>query len=80
MNGPLHQYRGLFGRNARRRCPHSQLMGVYGDEITYVGWWRIWCRGCGRYLDGPVSLVASRFSEIRDETAGQDPTGRKDWA
>lgn len=51
------EYRGLFGRHARRRCPHASLAGIYGDEINHVGGWRLLCRDCWRYLDGPVSLA-----------------------
>lgn len=56
-------YRGWFGRRARRRCPHSQLLGLYGDEINRVGGWRLFCNGCRRYLDGPVRLEITRAAE-----------------
>jgi hypothetical protein len=56
-------YRGLFGRHARRRCPHSDLQGIYGDEIANVGFYRLFCRACRRFIDGPVSLAQSRESE-----------------
>jgi len=40
-----------------RRCPHPKLEGIYGDAINYAGGRRLWCRRCGRVLDGPVSLA-----------------------
>jgi hypothetical protein len=60
---PRSAYHGLLGRRARRRCPHSDLQGIYGDEVVAVGWWRLWCRGCRRFVDGPVSLARSREGE-----------------
>lgn len=54
------KYHGLFGPRARRRCPHSHLRGIYGDEITFVGFWRLECLDCGRYLNGPASLASTR--------------------
>lgn len=60
MSTSLPFYRGLFGRMARRRCPHEHLTPIYGDTINKVGGWRLFCRDCRRYLDGPVSLAASR--------------------
>lgn len=56
-------YRGLVGRTARRRCPHSDLTGIYGDEIIAAAWYRLFCRGCRRFIDGPVSLAQSRERE-----------------
>lgn len=53
-------YRGWFGRMAKRRCPHAALKGIYGDEITAVGGWRLLCGDCGSFLDGPVSLARDR--------------------
>ena len=47
----------------KRRCPHSNLSPIYGDEINHVGGWRLFCRDCGRYIDGPVSLAESRSGE-----------------
>lgn len=49
-----------------RRCPHVHLNGIYGDEINFVGGWRLQCGDCGRYLDGPVSL------SLRDVLAEAD--------
>lgn len=48
----------------RKRCPHSDLEGIYGDQINHVGGWRLWCHDCRRYIDGPVSLATSRRNEI----------------
>lgn len=50
-------------RRLRRHCPHSDLIGIYGDLVNAVGGWRLRCRDCGRYLDGPVSLAKSREGE-----------------
>lgn len=47
----------------RRRCPHSNLEGIYGDEINATGGLRLYCWDCHRFLDGPVSLAASRKGE-----------------
>lgn len=54
----------LRGR-ARRRCPHSRLRGIYGDEVIFntPSFARLQCLDCGAYLDGPVSLVESRRGE-----------------
>lgn len=41
-----------------RRCPHSNIRGVYGDEIIFAAnWRRLQCLDCWRYLDGPLSLA-----------------------
>lgn len=58
-------YWGFFGRQARRRCPHSELSPIYGDDINRVGGWRLRCNGCARYLDGNVRLVFDRETEER---------------
>lgn len=50
------KYWGYWGRTARRRCPHVALEGIYGDAIIGVGYWRLFCRDCHRFLDGPVWL------------------------
>lgn len=57
------KYRGFFGRKARRRCPHSNLAPVYGDMILYNNFYRLWCRDCGRTLDGLVILASRREGE-----------------
>lgn len=54
-----------MSRRDRRRCPHSNLEGTYGDEINRVGGLRLYCHDCHRYLNGPVSLAESRRSEGR---------------
>lgn len=64
------RYSGWFGSKARRRCPHSNLGGIYGDEIRAVGYWRLFCGDCGRYLDGPVGLVTLRQRERPPVTEG----------
>jgi hypothetical protein len=51
-------------RRERRRCPHSDLRPIYGDEINQVGGSRLQCRTCGQYLDGPVSLARARADRI----------------
>lgn len=51
---------------SRKRCPHSNLTGIYGDRINHVGGWRLWCGDCGRYLDGSVMLAKSRESETSE--------------
>jgi hypothetical protein len=56
-------YQGWFGRRARKRCPHSDLQGIYGDEILTANFYRLWCRACRRFIDGPVSLAQSRERE-----------------
>ena len=54
----------MFSRmRQRRHCAHSRLRPIYGDEINFVGGWRLWCRDCGRFIDGPVSLAAMREGE-----------------
>lgn len=52
-------YRGWFGKHARRRCPHSDLV-ITGTRQ------RLWCRGCRRHIDGPSSLPTSRIEETRE--------------
>lgn len=51
------RYRGWFGQHARRRCPHEDVVGIYGDAIIHCGSWRLFCRGCGMYLDGSVDIA-----------------------
>ena len=48
----------------RSHCPHSDLRPIYGDEINYVGGWRLQCRDCARFLDGPVRLAEFRRREV----------------
>lgn len=47
----------------RAACPHSNLRGIYGDEIITARFKRLWCADCGRLLDGPVSLASCRDPE-----------------
>lgn len=60
-------YRGWFGPRARRRCPHSNLIGIYGDQINAAGGLRLLCCDCGGRLGGPVGLAAMRASEPRED-------------
>jgi hypothetical protein len=49
---------------SERRCPHSNLRGIYGDEINYTPKGsRLHCLDCGRFLDGPVKLANLREGE-----------------
>lgn len=49
---------------ARRHCPHSNLRGIYGDEINVTpGGRRLECTDCGQLLDGPVLLALIRNGE-----------------
>ena len=50
----------MFGR--KKNCPHSNLRGIYGDEICHTHS-RLQCRSCGRYIDGPVELAEVRKAE-----------------
>ena len=54
-----------IGRNRRRKhCPHSDLRGIYGDEINHTpGGRRLECRDCGRLLDGHVGVAEWRRDE-----------------
>ena len=47
----------------RIHCPHSELEPIYGDEINALGGFRLRCRDCGRLIDGPPTLAASRKDE-----------------
>lgn len=70
QGGTMQEYRGWFGRYAKRRCPHSLLVGIYGDQVNQEGGWRLYCNGCHRYLDGAVSLSMMRSLEhppLREE-------------
>lgn len=44
-------------------CPHSNLRGIYGDEINATGGRRLACLDCGRLLDGAVMLAILRSGE-----------------
>lgn len=54
------KYRGWFGRFAKRYCPHSNLYGIFGDQIIHSRGRRLGCYDCNRLLDGPVTLARSR--------------------
>jgi len=56
----MSKYHGWFGRTARRHCPHSHLLPIWGDDVRLVGGWRLQCVDCNQYLDGPVSLAELR--------------------
>ena len=67
---PYKVYRGLFGRQARRRCPHSDLQAIYGDAIIHLtlDGFRLYCWQCRQMIDGPVSLADNRRKEIDDRS------------
>lgn len=49
---------------ARRRCPHSRLRGIYGDEVNLTpGGCRLECLDCGALLRGSVMLALLRAGE-----------------
>lgn len=52
----------------RLRCPHSNLRGIYGDEIIMAGYRRLRCLDCRAYLDGPVILA--RLRDVERELDG----------
>lgn len=60
-------------RRDRKRCPHTNLRGIYGDEVVFATprFSRLQCNDCGQFLDGPVMLAVIRQgeSELR---AGRD--------
>lgn len=58
------KFRGWFGHYARRRCPHSNVEGVYGDAIIAAGYFRLYCRDCGRYLAGKPQWASRRRDEM----------------
>lgn len=47
----------------RLHCPHSRLDPIYGDEIRFVGYYRLQCLDCRAFLDGPVKLAKMRSAE-----------------
>lgn len=49
-----------MSRSQRRHCPHEQVRGIYGDKINQVGGYRLQCRDCGTYLEGPVAIAEGR--------------------
>lgn len=44
----------------RAHCPHANVTGIYGDPINHCGGWRLRCDDCGRHLEGPVAMAATR--------------------
>lgn len=54
----------MLGRG--RHCPHSDLTGIYGDEVNATGGFRLSCNTCGRLVDGPVRLAESRRAEFSE--------------
>jgi len=55
-------------RKQRKRCPHVDVIGIYGDAINRCGGYRNFCRDCGRYLDGQVSISVDRQALISGRT------------
>lgn len=53
----------LASLRRRLHCPHSSLLGIYGDEINACGGYRLQCMDCRAYLDGPVQLAEFRWYE-----------------
>ena len=60
----MNRYTKWFGPHARSRCPHSDLEGIYGDEINRVGGFRLYCWDCHKYLGGPVRIAEMRKGEM----------------
>lgn len=58
--------RNLFKPN---RCPHINVLPIYGDFINKCGGYRLRCNDCFRFLDGPVSVAIDR-QRIVDEKRG----------
>lgn len=52
----------LKKRRDRKRCPHSHLRPIYGDEILAAKA-RLCCLDCNSLLDGSVFLAELRESE-----------------
>lgn len=57
--------RWLATRRHRKTCPHSNVHGVYGDDINRLGGARLWCGDCGSALAGPVEIANLRADEPR---------------
>ena len=49
----------------KSRCPHSNLRGIYGDEVIFATphYSRLQCIDCGKFLDGSVELAELRKVE-----------------
>ena len=63
-------------RRDRKRCPHSNLRGIYGDEVIFATprFSRLQCNDCGRFLDGPVMLAVLRAGESELRAADVENT------
>lgn len=63
---------GRMKRRDRRRCPHSNLRGIYGDEVIFATprSSRLQCMDCGSFLDGPVRLADARRGEVTNQSDG----------
>lgn len=46
------------------RCPHTRIIGIYGDEANHG--FRLRCADCGRLLDGPAKLANYRQETQND--------------
>ena len=66
-------------RRDRKRCPHSNLRGIYGDEVIFATprFSRLQCNDCGRFLDGPVMLAVLRAGESELRVADVENTKEK---
>jgi hypothetical protein len=59
MHNPIARWRAA--RRFRRHCPHSRLSAIYGDRIRMTrACWRLRCRDCGQFVDGPTALADTR--------------------
>lgn len=61
--GPLRRFKiWRRERNRWKRCPHSNLLPIYGDAVIYAtpNFNRLRCIHCGNFLRGPVDLAATR--------------------
>lgn len=48
----------------KSRCPHTEIIGIYGDEITMAGGYRLRCAKCRKRLYGPVSLATHGIDQF----------------
>ncbi|AHH20841.1 hypothetical protein NONO_c60650 [Nocardia nova SH22a] len=59
MHSPIARWTAR--RRFRRHCPHSRLVAIIGDEILRTrACWRLRCRDCGQFVDGPPALADTR--------------------
>jgi hypothetical protein len=62
----------LLTKRSARNCPHSNLRGIYGDEVNHTGgFYRLQCMDCWRFLDGPVVLAEMRKNELQEMRSSQ---------